>query len=341
MAWGGKRKAAAAPDPFGSIGDLIARLEQKTGFKLDTTTVIPDGMSFRDWCVDLGRKGLKVDGKPFLLDDRPAMAWIYDQIPTTADEAYRYILVIMKCAQVGFTVMEILAAIYLGLKFGPCTVGMFLPDQNLAGIKSTERFMPIVRSIPEVHKLMTQDADNGSGKKAGEGNVTKRRLDEALYIFSWTSGRATTESIPMDVLNFDEVQEMTLDQIEKTYERLSASAIRFMLMGSTANWPEADTGTCWATATVSTPSARRARRRSRSTTISRSASNMIPCSTACATCARQATGSTTARPASGYRSGRRPAARCSTTSRRNSASSASARSTSHSSCRRRSRPMKS
>ena len=222
------------------LGDLLFKLEQKTGFKLDTTTVIPDGMSFREWCVDLGKKGLKVDGKPFVLDDRPAMAWIYDQIPTTADEAYRYILVIMKCAQVGFTVMEILAAIYLGLKFGPCTVGMFLPDMNLANIKSTERFMPIVRSIPPVHALMVQDAADGTGKKSGEGNVNKRRLDDALYVFSWTSGRATTESIPMDVLNFDEVQEMTLDQIEKTYERLSASAIRFMLMGSTANWPEAD-----------------------------------------------------------------------------------------------------
>ena len=227
-------------DPFSTLSGLVADLEAKTGFKLDTACVIPDGMSFREWCVKLGKDGLKVDGKPFLLDDRPAMAWIYDQIPTTADEAYRYILVIMKCAQVGFTVMEILAALYLGLKFGPCTVGMFLPDMNLAGIKSTERFMPIVRSIPDVHGLMTQDAADGTGRKAGEGNVTKRRLDDALYVFSWTSGRATTESIPMDVLNFDEVQEMTLDQIEKTYERLSASPIRFMLMGSTANFPEAD-----------------------------------------------------------------------------------------------------
>lgn len=222
------------------LADLVAKLEQKTGYKVDTAAVIPDGLSFRAWCVQLGDDGMKVDGKPFKLDDRPAMAWIYDQIPTTADEAYRYILVIMKCAQVGFTVMEILAAIYLGIKFGPCTVGMFLPDMNLANVKSTERFMPIVRSIPDVHALMTQDAADGSGKKQGEGNVNKRRLDQALYVFSWTSGRATTESIPMDVLNFDEVQEMTLDQIEKTYERLSASPIRFMLMGSTANWPEAD-----------------------------------------------------------------------------------------------------
>ena len=234
---GNRRKV---PDFSMGLTEALARLESRTGFKLDRTVVIPEGMGFREWCEKLGTDGMKVDGKPFKLDDRPAMAWIYDQIPTTADEAFRYILVIMKCAQVGFTVMEILSAIYLGVKFGPCTVGMFLPDMNLAGIKSTERFMPIVRSIPAVHALMTQDAPDGTGKKSGEGNVTKRRLDNALYVFSWTSGRATTESIPMDVLNFDEVQEMTLDQIEKTYERLSASEIRFMLMGSTANWPEAD-----------------------------------------------------------------------------------------------------
>ena len=51
--------------------------------------------------------GLKVDGKPFKLDDRPAMAWIYDQVPSALDEAYRLVLVLMKCAQVGFTVSTI------------------------------------------------------------------------------------------------------------------------------------------------------------------------------------------------------------------------------------------
>lgn len=223
-----------------AAAELEKRKRTRHRLEMPAVKYIPDDMGFRDWCDDLARNGLKVDGKPFKLDDRPAMAWIYEQVPTTVDEAFRYILVIMKCAQVGFTVMEILAAIYLGIKFGPGTVGMFLPDMNLANIKSTERFMPIVRSIPPIHKLMTQDAADGTGKKSGEGNVTKRRIDQALYVFSWTSGRATTESIPMDVLNFDEVQEMTLDQIEKTYERLSASEIRFMLMGSTANWPEAD-----------------------------------------------------------------------------------------------------
>ncbi|MDP3327163.1 phage terminase large subunit family protein [Parvibaculum sp.] len=241
MAFPRRGGASRKPDYSAGLSEALASLEKKTGHRLTPAQkAIPDGMTFREWCEMLGRDGMKVDGKPFTLDDRPAMAWVYDQIPSTEDEAYRFILVLMKCAQVGFTVMEMLATIYLGLKFGPCIVGMFLPDMNLAGVKSSERFMPIVRSIPSVHKLMSQEAADGSGRKSGEGNVTRRRIDEALFVFSWTSGRATTESIPMDVLSFDEVQEMTLDQMEKTVERLSASTYRFTLMGSTANWPDSD-----------------------------------------------------------------------------------------------------
>lgn len=202
--------------------------------------VIGADETFLQWCLRLAADGLKVDGHPFMLDDRPAMMWIYDQIPSTIEQAFRRTLVLMKCAQVGFTVMEMLAVIYLGLKFQPATVGMFLPDMNLAGLKSSERFMPVVRTIPEVHKLMTMDSADGSGRKSGEGNVRTRRMGEAMFVFSWTSGRATTESIPMSILSFDEVQEMTLEQMEKTRERLSASPIRYTLMGSTANWPDAD-----------------------------------------------------------------------------------------------------
>lgn len=202
--------------------------------------VIGPNETFRQWCERLAEEGLKVDGKPFTLDNRPAMAWIYDQVPSTVDEAFRLVLVLMKCAQVGFTVMEMLATIYLGIKFGPATVGMFLPDTNLADIKSSKRFMPVVRTIPAVHKLMTMEAADGSGRKSGEGNVRVRQIGDAMFVFSWTTGRATTESIPMDILSYDEVQEMTLEQMEKTQERLSASEVRFTLMGSTANWPDAD-----------------------------------------------------------------------------------------------------
>lgn len=234
-------------EPFDPLAETLTWLEEKHGGKITAEQkVILPGESFRQWCERLADpaqgedKRLKVDGKPFRLDDRPAMAWIYDQVPSTVDEAFRLILVLMKSAQVGFTVMEMLAAIYLGLRFGPATIGMFLPDMNLAGMKSSERFVPIVRSVPPVHELMTMEAADGSGRKTGEGNVHRRRIGSALFVFSWTSGAVTTESIPMDVLSFDEVQGMTNAQMEKTIERLSASPIRFTLMGSTANWPDAD-----------------------------------------------------------------------------------------------------
>lgn len=241
MPWDGvPRRGGGGSKHERAQADFRARLNAMKARMGITDTTIPVGMTFREWCEDLGQRGMKVDGKPFRLDNRPAMAWIYDQIPSTVDEAYNLVLVLMKCAQVGFTVMEMLACIYLGLRFGPAIVGMFLPDINLAGTKSTERFMPVVRSIPHVHKLMTQDAPDGSGRRQGEGNVNRRRIDQALFVFSWTSGRSSTESVPMDVVSYDEVQEMTLAQMEKTQERLSGSELRFSLMGSTANWPDSD-----------------------------------------------------------------------------------------------------
>ena len=92
---GNRRKM---PDFGMGLSDALAELERRTGFRIDKKEVIPAGMTFRLWCEKLGREGLLVDGKPFTLDDRPAMAWIYDQVPCTEDEAYRYMLVLMKCA---------------------------------------------------------------------------------------------------------------------------------------------------------------------------------------------------------------------------------------------------
>lgn len=186
------------------------------------------------------RPVLKVDGKPFKLDDRPAMAWIYDQVPSTREEAFRMTLTVMKCAQVGFTVLEMLVAIYFALKFDPIKIGMFLPDMNLARGKSAERFMPIVRCVPDAYARLTDEATNSKERAKGEGNVMIRRMAGSLFHFLWTSGKATTESYPMDVVSFDEVQEMKIADMEKARERLSASEFKFTLMGSTANWPEAD-----------------------------------------------------------------------------------------------------
>lgn len=194
--------------------------------------VIGRNESFRDWCNRLAADGLCVDEIPFTLDNRPAMWFVYDLIPISIEDAYQQVVVMMKCTQVGFTVMEMLAMIYLAIKFNPAKIGMYLPDQALAQLKSGVRFMPIVRTVPDAVRLM---AESG-----GEGNVMVRQMGRSRFHFMWTSGKGATESIPLDVLSLDEVQEMTKAQIEKTKERLSASRIKFTLAGSTANWEDED-----------------------------------------------------------------------------------------------------
>nr|WP_281719962.1 phage terminase large subunit family protein [Nitrosomonas nitrosa] len=202
---------------------------------------IPDEMTFRQWCEQLAAEGMKVDGKPFRLDNRPALVPIYDAIPTTKEEAKGKTLVIQKATQLGLTVWEVLANTYLAKKFGPCNIGMFLPDQATAAFKSEHRFMRIVRSVPQILKELTHREDEtGTVKRVGEGNVLTRVIAESILMFLWTSGKVSTESRPMDIVTLDEVQEMTLDQIDKVRARTGDSDIQFTLLLSTANLPDMD-----------------------------------------------------------------------------------------------------
>jgi hypothetical protein len=206
---------------------------------------IPEEMSFREWCEQLAsaedpRDRLKVDGKPFRLDNRPALVPIYDAIPRTRQDAFQRMLVIQKATQLGLTVWEVLANIYMAIKWGPITIGMFLPDQATASYKSEHRFMRIVRSVGPIYRAMTTAYRGEKEKNVGEGNVLTRTLGESIFLFLWTSGRVSTESRPMDVVTLDEVQEMDLADIDKVRNRTGDSDVAFTLMLSTANMPEMD-----------------------------------------------------------------------------------------------------
>jgi len=201
---------------------------------------IPAEMTFLQWCERLAANGMKVDGKPFRLDNRAALLPIYRAIPSTRAEAENLVIVIQKATQIGITVWEVLANIYMAVKWGPITIGMFLPDQSTASFKSEHRFMRIVRSVPDLYHALTTAERDGDVKKVGEGNVLTRAMGESLFLFLWTTGRVSTESRPMDVVTLDEVQEMTLDQIDKVRARTGDSDIAFTLMLSTANMPDLD-----------------------------------------------------------------------------------------------------
>jgi len=236
------RASGAVAASRAGFGLLMAKLENMTGYRPDNDDCnIREDMTFRQWCESLAEKGLKVDGKPFSLDNRPALIPIYDAIPTTREEAKGVTLVIEKATQLGLTIWEVLASIYMAVKWEPVSIGMFMPAQATAIHKSEHRFMRIVRSAPDLYKLLINGRDvEGKAIKIGEGNVLTRRVGESLLLFLWTTGKVTTESIPMDVVTLDEVQEITLDQIDKVQARTGDSEIQFSLLLSTSNMPDQD-----------------------------------------------------------------------------------------------------
>ncbi|SAL02799.1 Phage terminase large subunit (GpA) [Caballeronia pedi] len=241
-----RRKAGKPADVASGLSDMLSRLEQMTGYRADTDSI--GDLSFIEWCEELARgkkgdgtDGLKVDGKPFRLDNRPALRPLYEAIPKTRADAKDAMLVVMKATQLGLTVWEVLANIYMAVRWEPVSIGMFMPAQATAIHKSEHRFMRMVRSAPELYKYLVTGRDvDGKKKQVGEGNVLTRKVGESLLLFLWTTGKVTTESIPMDIVTLDEVQEMALDQIDKVRARTGDSDIQFTLMLSTANMPELD-----------------------------------------------------------------------------------------------------
>ncbi|TDX09589.1 phage terminase large subunit GpA [Buttiauxella sp. BIGb0552] len=195
--------------------------------------VLRPGERFIDWCERLAADGLLVDGKPFKLDNRPAMRFLYEQIPATLEEGRKKRIIFLKATQLGFSVFEMLASLYVGLRFPGIGISLFVPTQTLSNDKSKQRFIPMCRSVPAVAQLMARSED-------GEGNIRSRRIGATLYKFGYAAGKVSTESTPADVLFLDETQELTNEQIAKIAERTSASNFAMMVSGSTANMPESD-----------------------------------------------------------------------------------------------------
>ena len=137
---------------------------------------IPEWMTFRQWCEDLAAKGMRIDQKPFSLADRPALIPLYDAIPTTRAEAFGQMIVVQKATQLGLTVWEVLADLYMAKKWGPVNIGMFLPETTTASFKSQHRFMPIVRigagAIPR--------ADASRGRRRGDQDRRRQCPDARI-----------------------------------------------------------------------------------------------------------------------------------------------------------------
>jgi len=201
----------------------------------DRPGAIPDDWTLRDWLGSM--PDLRVDGKAWSLADRAALAPIYDEILVSRVDAAGKLLIIQKSTQVGLTVLSTLAQLFMVSKYSDQSRGVniasYVPDQAGASFLSSHRWLPIVRSCPDVARRLV-----ASGASA-EGSVLTRRLrgvdggPDSIFRFGWTSGAMMTESFPADIAVLDEVQGMANADIDKVRARMGDSDIRFTLMLST------------------------------------------------------------------------------------------------------------
>lgn len=189
--------------------------------------------SFVQW-VEAGH--FTADREPVDFTQWRYLRQIYEAIP---QDPTRFDLTIQKPAQAGASILSMLLSIWLMLR-GRYQGAYYLPTAPHAMVFSKDRWVRLIRENKAVHGLMGDPETPHQRRVVDEGSASARRLLWSIVYFTYMGGAVTTESLPLDFLFFDEVQEMLLAEMEKASERLSASQLQTVVRVSTANFEDAD-----------------------------------------------------------------------------------------------------
>jgi hypothetical protein len=216
---------------LGQLSELARRAVSATA-KLEQAAAAALGQSFFEWAC----KGCFLADRERLDFER----WRYlGPIYEAVQDPAGLDLVIMKGAQAGASTMSMLVTLWLALRTRS-QLAYFLPTADLAHNFSTIRFLKMVRDNPMIHAAMGDPDSPRARRVTNEGSASTRRLLQSVIYFTYVGGLVTTEAMPLDGLVFDEVQGMSLLDIERAEERMSASPLRAVLRVSTPTFPASD-----------------------------------------------------------------------------------------------------
>jgi len=203
--------------------------KQKPSFKEALLGSLPSDITEED-LKDLAEEDLiiwilindfKVDHRPFSFDDHRYLIDIY-----ACDSQ---VLVVMKAAQMGLTIYELLWCLHKALYEQPCKIGFYFPTSDAVAKLSKDRLRPLIVQNEEL-SLMIEDSDYS------DTLGLKQIGDSSLYL-SHMGGMATKDSTPLDAIVFDEVRLLIPADIDQTRERISHSSKKYERYVSTAGRP--------------------------------------------------------------------------------------------------------
>ena len=134
-----------------------------------------------------------------------------------------------KAAQLGATVYMLLKILWW-LKTNPGRkAGLYFPTKDGVDNLSKDRLTPLIESAPDIAKIARE------GDKLG-----LRRIGTSSFYLYHLGGVASKDSVPLDLVAFDEVRLCSPSEIDQALHRISHSPYKQKMFVSTSGLPNSD-----------------------------------------------------------------------------------------------------
>lgn len=201
--------------------DPVAELAKATPEQLQQ-------LAFSSFALWSQYSGLEVDGRMFDFDEHRYLLPIY------MEEARE--MAWMKSAQMGATIYEVLRLLWF-CRYHQVNCGLYFPTQEGVLNLSKGRLNPLIDSIPELRNAVAE-ADTKDALQLKHITNIHGKVS-SLYML-YLGGKASKDSVPLDVLGFDEVRLCSQKDVDQAIERVSHSRYKYKMYVSTAGLPSQD-----------------------------------------------------------------------------------------------------
>lgn len=169
--------------------------------------------------------GLEVDQKAFTFDRRRYLLDLY--MCNSREMAW------MKSAQMGATIYEVLRLLWF-CRYHPVKAALYFPTADGVTKLAKDRLNPIISTNAELRENLSD------GDALGLKHIRNVHGKQSSLYMLYLGGTASKDSVPLDILGFDEVRLCDENDIDQAIERVSASSYKYKMYVSTAGFPGMD-----------------------------------------------------------------------------------------------------
>ena len=213
--------------PAGKAPALLKGIQPQDPAKL-LAQASPDQLSFlmhSNLALWAQYAGIEVDQRKFDFDHHRYLLPIY--LCNAQEMSW------MKSAQMGATIYEVLRLLWF-CRHHQVKAALYFPTADGVTKLAKDRLNPLIASNAEL------SGNIGDGDALGLKHIRNIHGKQSSLYMLYLGGTASKDSVPLDVLGFDEVRLCDTNDIDQALERVSHSSYKYRMYVSTAGYPNLD-----------------------------------------------------------------------------------------------------